>query len=216
VHEAVVAKIGSTPVGSEHQLAAFRLAVSTSDDASELRGWLDTAPEGIDIDLDLRWRVLVRLAALGATSAEELDAALDAEPTAQSRVEHMRALVSLPTAEAKARAWDVFTGALDVPNYELEAAGLGMWQAGQEELTAPYVDRYFEELPATVAVRSGWVLADATEFFFPVTSVTEETLARAQALAADEGLDLSMRRRLSDAADDLARQLAVRRRFPVS
>jgi len=216
VHAAALDKVASTPAGSEHQLSGFRMAISTATDPAELRGWLDATPDGIDLDLDLRWRMLVRLATLGATDADELRAALDAEPTGESRVAHMRAAVSLPTADAKALAWDVFTGALDVPNYELEAAGLGMWRGGQEELTAPYVDRYFDELPYTVKVRSGWVLADATEFFFPVTSMSEETLDRAQRLAADETLDLSLRRRLGDAADDLARKLAIRRAYPTS
>ncbi len=63
-------------------------------------------------------------------------------------------------------------------------------------------------------MRSGWVLADATEFFYPRTSVTEETLARTRALAADEGLDASVRRRLADQADVLARKLAVAQAYP--
>jgi aminopeptidase N len=216
VHTAALGKLGSTEVGSEHQLSAFRMAISTATDPVALRGWLAATPDGIDLDLDLRWRVLVQLAALGATDAGELRTALDAEPTGESRVAHMRAAVSLPTAEAKALAWDVFTGRLDVPNYELEAAGLGMWRGGQEELTAPYVDRYFDELPDTVRVRSGWVLADATEFFFPATSLSETTLDRARRLAADTALDLSVRRRLGDAADDLARKLAIRKAYPAS
>jgi aminopeptidase N len=216
VHAAALGKVSSTPAGSEHQLSGLRMAISTATAPDVLRGWLATTPDGIDLDLDLRWRILVRLATLGATDRAELQAALDAEPTAVSRVEHMRAVVSLPTAEAKEHAWSVFTGQLDVPNYELEAAGLGMWRGGQEELTAPYVDRYFDELPDTVRIRSGWVLADATDFFFPHTSVTGSTLARARALAADESLDPSVRRRLGDNADDLSRLLAIRAAYPAS
>ena len=192
------------------------MAISTATSPDDLRAWLAATPTGIDLDVDLRWRILGRLAGLGATDPDELRAALDAEPTGESRVAHMRASVSLPTPEAKALAWDVFTGRLDVPNYELEAAGTGMWRGGQEQLTAPYVERYFAELPAAATVRSGWVLADATEFFFPVTSLTQETLDRALRLAADPALDLSIRRRLGDAADDLARKLAIRSAFPTS
>jgi aminopeptidase N len=120
----------------------------------------------------------------------------------------------MPTAEAKAWAWSCFTGETDVANYELEAAGVGLWRGGQEAVTAPYVDRYFADLPGTVEVRSGWMLADAAQYFFPATSLDEETLGRAQALVADPSLDLSLRRRLSDEADDLERLLAVRRAFP--
>lgn len=214
VHEAALTELARLAPGSEYQLAALRMAISTASDDGRLRGWLASTPEGIELDLDLRWRVLVRLATLGATDRAELDAALDAEPTAVSRVAHLNALVSLPTAQAKAHAWDIFTGRVDVPNYEVEAAGLGMWRGGQEELTAPYVDRYFEDLPGTVRIRSGWVLADATESFFPTTSVTQATLEQAQVLAADDSLDASVRRRLGDMADDLARRLASLRAFP--
>jgi aminopeptidase N len=39
-------------------------------------------------------------------------------------------------------------------------------------------------------------------------------LDRTRTLAADESLDLSVRRRLVDRADELARKLAVRRAYP--
>jgi len=214
VHAAALGKLTALEPGSERQLAAFRAAITSSSDPHELRAWLAATPAGVELDLDLRWRVLVRLATLGATDRDELRAALDAEPTGRSQVEHTRAVASLPDPEAKEWAWDRFTGKVAVPNYELEAAGSGLWRGGQEDLTAPYVDRYFADLPATVGVRSGWVLADATEFFYPRTSVTASTLERTRSLAAEEGLDLSVRRRLADQADAVARMLAVLERYP--
>jgi aminopeptidase N len=215
VHRATLAKVESSPPGSTVQLAAFQTAVS-SGDAGVVRGWLEgrALPAGIEVDLDLRWRMLVRLAVLGATDRAELQAVLDAEPTARSRVEHTRAVASLPDSEAKAWAWDRFTGVVDVPNYELEAAGTGMWRPSQAELLAPYVDRYFTEVAATAAARSGWVLADAAGWFFPTTSETPATLARAQALLGQEDFDLSMRRRVVDLTDELERRIAIRKAYP--
>ena len=58
------------------------------------------------------------------------------------------------------------------------------------------------------------MLGGRVEDFFPRTSLDETTLARAQALVADGPVDLSMRRRLVDEADDLERLLAVKRAFP--
>jgi aminopeptidase N len=218
VHAVAVAKVRSAPHGSTLQLSAFQAAASSAQDAGELRAWLAgrDLPDGIELDQDLRWRVLVRLAVLGEIDRDELQAALDAEPTAVSRVEHSRAMASLPDAEAKAWAWRRFTGEVDVPNYELEAAGLGMWRHGQEELTAEYVDRFFADLPGTVDKRSGWLLADAAQAFFPMTALSEETHARARALSEDETLDLSLRRRLVDDADELAHRLAIARAYPAS
>jgi aminopeptidase N len=216
VHAAATAKLEVVDTGSVHQLAAFRLVVATSNQVDALESWATGArlPEGIALDVDLRWRALVRLATLGAVDLARLDDELAAEPTGDARVEHAGARASMPTAEAKAWAWSCFTGETDVANYELKAAGIGLWRGGQHAVTAPYVDRYFADLPETVNVRSGWMLGDAAQYFFPVTSIDQETLDRAQALVGDPSLDLTLRRRLSDEADQLQRLLAVKHAFP--
>ena len=215
VHAAAVAQVASTQPGSGRQLAAFRTAVGTTTDREALDRWVVGAdlPDGVGLDVDLRWRVLVRLATIGAVDLPRLDAELAVDPTADARVSHARARASLPTVEAKAWAWSCFTGETEVANYELTAAGIGMWRGGQESVTEPYVDRYFTDLPGSARVRSGWMLADAAQYYFPRTSLEETTLDRATALVADESMDLSLRRRLADQADDLGRLLAVRRAF---
>jgi aminopeptidase N len=216
VHGATTAKALAAGSGSPLQLAAFQAAVSSAGSASRLRDWLQgrEVPPGVEVDLDLRWRILVRLAVLGATDRGELQAELDAEPTARSRVEHTRAVASLPDPEAKAWAWDRFTGRVDVPNYELEAAGLGMWRVEHEGVLAPYVERYFAEVAETAQVRSGWVLADAARWFFPLIFDTAETLERARELIARDDFDAAMRRRVIDLADELERRIAIRTAYP--
>jgi aminopeptidase N len=216
LHGAARAKLAAAAPTSEEQLAAFRAAIATASDAALLTAWRDgeDLPDGLPLDVDLRWRVLTQLAVLGEQDLAELDRHLEAEPTAVARVRHAGARASLPSTEAKEWAWSCFTGETDLPNYELEAVGLGFWRGGQHELTAPYVERYFADLPDTVKRRSGWVLADAAEHFFPRTSTTRETLDRCEALIADGDLDLSIRRRLVDEADTLQRKLAVLEAYP--
>ena len=55
---------GGRSPGSTLQLAAFQAASSSATDSGLLRAWLAgrDLPDGIELDLDLRWRVLVRLA----------------------------------------------------------------------------------------------------------------------------------------------------------
>ena len=215
VHQAALRRLETAPAGSTLQLAAFQTAVRSAPGGHPLTAWRDgrDLPPGLELDLDLRWLVLVRLATLGRTDRDELRQHLEAEPTAVSRVAHVRAVASLPDADAKRFAWAHFTGETVAPNYEIEAAGTGMWRTGQEELTREYVDRYFDELPGTVDVRAGWMLAEAGTWFFPSTSVDTRTLDRARALIGDPGLESSLRRVLVDSADDLARRLAIRERF---
>jgi aminopeptidase N len=214
VHAATTGLVSSLPAGSEHQLAAFRAAIKSAGDPAVLSGWLDDVPAGIEPDLDVRWRILVRLAALGGTDAASLDAELAADPTGLARVEHTRARASLPTTEAKEFAWARLTGEVSASNYEIEAAGLGLWQAEQAELTAPYVDRYLDAVPGLSGAHSGWVLGEVTEAFFPITVLDPTLVERASAVAETPGLEPAVRRRLLDVTDRLRRMLAARAAYP--
>ena len=190
--------------GSGRQLAAFRTVVSTATDVDALErlGGGDDLPEGIALDVDLRWRVLVRLATFGAVDLDRLDAELAVEPTGDcAGAATPRRTPRCPTRTPRRGRGPASPGETEVANYELTAAGIGLWRGGQESVTEPYVDRYFADLPETVQVRSGWMLADAAQYFFPRTSLDEETLDKAQALVADGSMDLSLRRRLADEAD---------------
>jgi aminopeptidase N len=215
-HTAAEARLASAAPGSGVQLAALRAAIASDTDPASLRARLEGPglPDGTAPDLDLRWRVLVRLASLGAVDRAELAEWLDRERTTQAAVDHVQAVCALPDAEAKEFAWSHFTGQhAAASNYEIEAAGRGLWRRGQEKLTVGYVERYFAELPGTTEVRSGWILADAARDFFPRLAVDRTTVNRAQSLAAGESLDGGLRRAVVDSADDLARALRAREAF---
>jgi aminopeptidase N len=216
IHDVAARCVAGAEPGGSLQLAAFQVQVAAADDLSLLREWLEggaALPDGAVVDLDLRWRILRTLARYGGIDRHELDEALDAEPTGLSKVEHARALASIPDAEAKAWAWERFTGEVEAPNYELEAIGLGLWQVGQERLTDPYVDRYFDDVPATSAVRSGMLLGLVSNVFYPRWSVSEQTVSRAHAVLSSGDLDSAIRRELVDETWDLERRLAIRRTF---
>jgi aminopeptidase N len=215
MHDVAARRVASAPAGSTLQLSAFRAQVSASSATDELRGWLGGAslPDGLVVDLELRWRILYRLAVAGAAGRDELAAALADEPTAISQVWHARALAAIPDAEAKAWAWQRFTGEVDVPNHELEAVGTGLWQLGQEQLTDPYVARYFEDLPATAEVRGVQMLAAVASGFYPVLAVSEDTVARAHTLLADPDLHSTLHREVVDGTSDLEHRLAIKQRY---
>ena len=141
LHRVARARLGTAPPGSAVALAAFQAVVDSCPDGDTLGCWLDGAlPAGLAVDEDLRWRLLVRMAVLGATDRAGLDHALGLQPTAVAQVAHTKAVASLADPAAKAWAWGHFTGAHEAPNYLLEAAGSGLWRTGQEELTEEYVD----------------------------------------------------------------------------
>ncbi|HJQ04596.1 MAG TPA: aminopeptidase N [Nocardioides sp.] len=212
LHAVLLTRLDSAPPASEEQFAALRAAVATSSDPSLLRSWLSGAalPDGVQLDLDLRWRLLGRLAALGETDLTELDRARDHEPTAAAGVGHAHARASLPTPEAKAWAWSCFTGTTALPTLELEAAGRGLWQHAQRDLTAPYVDRYLADVAGTAQVRSGWTLGLAAGWFFPRPWFDEPTVEGLRHVLSAPGLDGSLRRTIADLLDLQERKLAAR------
>ncbi len=121
-----------------------------------------------------------------------------------------------PTPEAKAWAWSCFTGEIDVANYELNrrrdrhvARRPGV--TSTEPVRRPLLRRPPENGPGAQRLDARETRRSTSS---RGTSLDEETLDKAQALVADGSLDLSLRRRLADEADELERLLAVRRAFP--
>ena len=118
-----------------------------------------------------------------------------------------------PDAEAKAAAWAALVDpSSTLSQYQLIALAGGLVIAGQEDLVAPYSARWFDEIPATQAFRSGWALNRVADACFPSLSVNRATLERAEEMLTREDVPSGLRRIASDRADDLRRALAVRNR----
>ncbi len=214
VHATATAIMAAAPAGSDRQLTAFRAAVRSADDADLLRSWSGRQgpPAGVELDAELRWSLVTRLAALTG-DADVVEAAVAADPSGSGRVHACRARAALPDAEAKATAWEQLMRPSELSAYEVYALGEGFFQPAQTELTAPYVARYFAEIGGTAAFRTGWVLREAASQAFPDSQVGEETLARADALLADPGLPAPVRRSVTDRTDALRRAVASLRAF---
>ncbi|MFG1813816.1 aminopeptidase N [Kribbella sp. NPDC049174] len=213
--DALGARLRTAPAGSSLQLAVARGYVRFTDEAGVLKGWLtgEGVPDGLAMDADLRWTVLLQLARLGAVGDPEIDAELERDTSSEGVVHAVRCRAALPTPEAKERAWTLIATDAEVANYELYAACEGFWHPGQLELTAPYVDRYFAEIAGTEKLRSGWVVAHSAKLAFPRYAVEQPTVARASDLVADESVAAGIRRSVGDSVDDLKRALAVRSVF---
>jgi len=200
--------------GSDRQLTAARAALRSCDDAELLASWRTGAglPSGLVLDTELRWLLIIRLAALGVLSPADIDAELSADASAAGVLHAARANASRPDPAAKQAAWRELTEPSSRSAYELYAIGDGFFQPLQAELTQPYVQRFFTEMPATAALRSGWALLQVITASFPVLAASPAVLELAEAsLAAD--LDPKVRRAMTDGTDILRRAVRSRERF---
>lgn len=194
------------------RLIAVRHRISTAAHPDTIAAWLadGTVPGGPELDPELRWRILTRLAVLGATDETAIAAELDNDPSATGQEGAARCRAALPDADAKARAWDAMFATDDLSNYLFTATAQGFWQPEQADLVAGYVPRYYTEAVA-LAARRGPAIADAAgRWAFPAHAVDADTLRLGQECLAGADPIPALRRKLTDQLDDLARALRVR------
>ncbi|MGA4952297.1 aminopeptidase N [Streptomyces lydicamycinicus] len=207
--------------GPEHgteagfRLTAVRAFIDSATTPEGIQDWLDdgSVPGGPRLDPELRWRILGRLATLGATTPDAINAELARDPSATGREGAARCHAALPDPAAKQAAWDaLFTtdGEAALSNYLFTATATGFWAPEQLDLLRPYVDRYFAEVPALAAARGPALAAAAGRHAFPAPFVEDHTLRLGETCLTDRDPIPALRRKLLDQLDDLRRALRVR------
>ncbi|MFC8099191.1 aminopeptidase N [Streptomyces sp. NPDC057363] len=194
------------------RLIAVRHRVATAAHPDTIAAWLadGTVPGGPELDPELRWRILTRLAVLGATDERAITAELRRDPSDTGQEGAARCRAALPDPEAKSRAWETMFATDDLSNYLFTATAKGFWQPEQADLVRDYVPRYYAEAVA-VAARRGPAIADAAgRWAFPAHAVDADNLRLGRECLTDAAPTPALRRKLADQLDDLARALRVR------
>ena len=202
--------------GSSRALHAARLVARTTDDVERrLVPWAEgrDLPAGLEGDADFRWILLGQLSRRALIGAPEIDAALEQDRTMTGQLGALTARAAIPTAEAKAAAWADLTTNRERSNYELVAIAAGFWGPQDRTLVAPYVSRYFTDIPPMTAWLGEDALSRVASMAYPSRFVSDETLAHSRAALAGE-LQQGVRRAIVDAQSELEEALASRRAFP--
>ncbi len=200
--------------GSDRQLAftrSFAGAATTSEHLATVEGLLDGTVEwdGLTVDTDLRWFLLMQLVSAGTRGDDAIESELASDDTATGRRQAAMARASMPTEEAKQWAWqEIYTNA-DLPNAMLEATIAGFLDREHCDLTDPYIDRYFDALPEVWANRTMEIAQSITMGLFPMFSVTDETVERADRFLATEPSP-ALARLVSEGRDGLLRAKRAR------
>jgi aminopeptidase N len=194
------------------RLIAVRHSIDTAQRPETLAAWLadGTVPGGPELDPELRWRILARLAVLGATDEAAIAAELDRDPSATGQEGAARCRAALPDPGAKARAWEAMFARDELSNYLFTATAQGFWQPEQADLLGDYVPRYFPDAVALAARRGPAIAEAAGRWAFPAHAVDADTLRLGEECLRDAGPMPALRRKLVDQLDDLARALRVR------
>lgn len=194
------------------RLVAVRHFIDVAAHPDTIAAWLadETVPGGPELDPELRWRILGRLAVLGATDEAAIAAELERDPSASGREGAATCRAALPDPEAKRAAWDAMFATDDLSNYLFTATARGFWQPEQADLVREYVPRYYQDAVALAARRGPAIASAAGRWAFPYHAVDAENLALGEACLRDAEPVAALHRRLVDELDDLARALRVR------
>ena len=184
--------LAASPAGGSRQLAAARGLIGATTGTARLRGWLDGdgVPDGLAIDTDLRWLILYRLVVLGQAGAAEIEAEFERDRSATGEQFAARCRAALPDADAKAKAWTMIVSDTTVSGRLVEATAGGFWQPEQIALTGAYVDRYFAEMPAVMALRTGMSAERIAVTAYPRYAVSASDPAAGRGPAGPIGSEL--------------------------
>jgi aminopeptidase N len=207
---------GAEP-GSNAQLIFARLyagALVTDEAKAEVAGLLDgsvTIP-GLDIDTDLRWVLLVGLAKAGAAGEAEIAAELERDRTISGQENAAAARASRPDAEAKAAAWLDLAGNPDVPNETHRSIAQTFMRHGQEELLAPYVEKYLQAADTVWEELGTHMASNLLEYAFPLPLTSPELLERLDRWLEESPANTAAKRLVREGRADAARALAAQQR----
>ena len=215
--DAVWALAELAETGSDAQLQfvkAFTRLAATQAHADVLGSLLDGSIKlpGLDVDLDLRWELVIARAALGAASDEEIDGALALDDTAKGRQLAETARAARPDQAVKDAAWRRVATDTTLSNDLARAIAEGWRRTIAPELLASTVAEYFELLQSTWASRSFTMASLVVSRLFPAPLVDEELAAMARAWLDANPTPAPLHRLVSEQLDELERALAARAR----
>ncbi|GGW16463.1 aminopeptidase N [Streptomyces capoamus] len=211
--DAALARSRTAAPGSDHQLAwarAFVAAARTGEHLDLLTTLLagGTPVPGLTLDTELRWDVVVRLAATGRLGEDGITAEQRRDPTPAGECRAATARAARPDATAKAAAWASVVERGDLPNQLQRAVIAGFAETPDLALLAPYTDRYFAAVLDVWRTRSHEMAKQIVLGLFPAAAHGRAALDGAEAwLERHSVAPPALRRLILEQYDDAARAL---------
>lgn len=204
--------------GSDHQLAfvnALSSSVLSDRHTDVLSALLDGDPAdvglaGLDVDTDLRWRIVIALARAGAVDSDVIDAEVQRDPTAAGKRHAAQASAARPQPAVKEQAWTTVVEDDTLPNVMGRSIIAGIVSPGQAELLKPFTARYFADIPGVWERRSSEVAQTVVIGLYPSWDISDDGIAAAHGFLADPDVPPALRRLVLEGQDGVRRALRAR------
>jgi aminopeptidase N len=209
--------------GSDHQLAyvnALCNSVLSGRHTDVLAALRDADPAsqdlaGLDVDTDLRWRIVTALAAAGLVDADGLptpsiDAEAQRDPTAAGKRHAAAASAARPQAAVKDAAWQQVIDDDTLANITARSIIGGFVQPGQHERLKPFSAKYFGAISGVWERRSSEVAQTVVIGLYPAWDISQAGLDAADQFLADPDVPPPLRRLVLEGRAGVERALRAR------
>lgn len=199
--------------GSDSQfqfIRTFAALARTDDHVDSVEQLLDENLylDGLDIDTDLGWELLISLAAAGRVTVAQIDEALADDQTATGQQSAAHAKAAIPSVEAKEAVWNAVVETQGASNLIIRASALGFTRVHDRALLTPYVARFFTALTDVWESRSYAIAEEIIDGFFPDVLASQELLDATHAwLESHTGAPSALRRLILEHAAGIERAL---------
>ncbi|MFM7873084.1 MAG: ERAP1-like C-terminal domain-containing protein, partial [Actinomycetota bacterium] len=208
------ALLDSAKPGSDFQLQfarVFATLAHTKAHGVKVRELLDGKLNGLVIDADLRWHLLLALVERGLAGASDIDAELTRDNTLTGKLAHERCMAAIPSMEAKEAAFKKATENFEISNWSRLNTIQGFARPLHREMHAKFIDKYFAVILDIYNQRSYEDSSTVIDLLYPSYVVSNETLEKTGKWLNSVGKDAhpTLRRHVLEAKDSLERALRV-------
>jgi aminopeptidase N len=211
--------------GSDHQLAFVNTlcsSVLSTRHVVTLADLLDHDPAdlglaGLEVDTDLRWRIVTALATAGdidagGTPTPFIDAEVQRDPTAAGKRHGAQAAAARPQPQVKEAAWTTVVEDDTLANITARSMIAGIAAPGQGELLRPFTARYFDAIPGVWARRSSEVAQTVVIGLYPSWEISDAAIAAADEFLTAPGSEVppALRRLVLEGQAGVKRALKAR------
>jgi len=212
--QSVEALLDASAPGSDHQMAfarAFANFAFTPAQSDRIKAILGGSINGLVIDAEIRWYIFICGVKRGVFGPADIESESAKDQTAHGKQYTARAYASMPTKEAKSKAFHSVTTD-DLSNTIHSYTCLGFNENIHHELLADFVDPYFDSMLKVWETKSYEIAEASAILLFPSWVITPETLAKAEHWLNVTGKDASnaLRRAITEGRDAMSRALKAR------
>jgi aminopeptidase N len=170
------------------------------------------ALDGLEIDTDLRWELLEGLALGNKVTQADIDAALEADNTANGQQAAARARATFQTPEAKLAAFASVVDSDALPNAIVRNTALGYQHVNDPACLEPLVERYFGSIKTLWESRSYAIAEALVVGLYPAPLASAELVAATKAWLAVNPEIPALRRLVVENLAGVERALKVQAR----